>query len=258
MLSAIVVQAVWGLMDVEALRRYRRVRRNDFVAAVSALAGVLVLGTLYGLLAAIAQSVLGLVYRSSKVGADVMGRIQGEKAAWGSLADHPERTPVEGILVLRLDSPIFWVNAADVRDRVLAAVDEQPGARILVLDLESTNQLDTSSADMLGLLLDDLRARDIDLHLVRVFHFVRLVLQRSGFEERLGPDHIWHSISQGVRASQARTARTEAVHDEVDEELEVERIAVHHEPLGPLNPDEPEPSPLHPEGRGKRKHHHDR
>ena len=255
-LSAIVVQAVWGLMDVEALLRYRRVRRNDFVAAMSALAGVLVLGTLYGLLAAIGQSVLGLVYRSSKVGVDVMGRIKGEKAAWGSLAGHPERTAVDGVLVLRLDSPIFWVNAADVRDRVLAAVDLAPGTRTLILDLESTNQLDTSSADMLGHLLDDLRVRDIDLHLVRVFHFVRQVLERSGFEERLGPDHVWHSISQGVRAAQAATTAA-ADGDEVDE---VERIAVHHEPLGPLDPDEPEPSPLRPRGKGsrKRKHHHDR
>ena len=200
---------------------------------MSALAGVLVLGTLYGLLAAIGQSVLGLVYRSSKVAVDTMGRIKGEKAAWGSLANHPERTAVDGVLVLRLDSPIFWVNAADVRDRVLAAVDLAPGTRALILDLESTNQLDTSSADMLGHLLDDLRARDIDLHLVRVFHFVRQVLERSGFEERLGPGHIWHSISQGVRAAQAVTAAADEVETEVDE---VERIAVHHEPLGPSGP----------------------
>ena len=65
-LSAIVVHAVWGLMDLASLRRYQRIRRNDFVAAMVALGGVLVLGTLYGLLAAIGQSVLGLVYRSRR------------------------------------------------------------------------------------------------------------------------------------------------------------------------------------------------
>lgn len=202
-LSAIVVHAVWGLMDVEALRRYAHIRRNDFIGATAALGGVLLFGTLYGLLAAIGQSVLGLVYRSSRVDVDVMGKVHGEKAAWGSTARHPERKTVDGILVLRLDSPVFWVNAPDVRDRVLAAVDGAPGTYAVILDLESTNQLDATSADVLAGLLDDLRARGIELYLVRVFHFVRRVLRRSGFEEQLGPEHMWHSISQGVREAKA-------------------------------------------------------
>jgi len=200
-LSAIVVHAVWGLMDVQALRRYRAVRRNDFVGALAALGGVLVLGTLYGLLAAIGQSVLGLIYRSSRVDVDVMGRVPGEKAAWGSVARHPDRRVLDGVLVLRLDAPVFWVNAAHVRDEILQVVDATPGTRVLILDLESTNQLDTTSADMMIGLLGELRSRGVELYLVRVFHFVRRVLRRSGFEEMLGPEHMWHSISQGVRAA---------------------------------------------------------
>lgn len=104
-LSAIVVHAVWGLMDIGALRRYREVRRLDFVAAVVAGVGVLALGPLPGLGLAVLMSVLGLVYRSSRVHIDTLGRIKREKAGWGSLADHPERRTIEGILVLRIDSP---------------------------------------------------------------------------------------------------------------------------------------------------------
>lgn len=234
-LSAIVVQAVWGLMDVGAIRRYRLVRRNDFVACLAALGGVLVLGVLYGLLAAVAQSVLGLVYRSGQVEVDVMGRVQGEKAAWGSIMGHPERRTVPGVLVLRLDSPIFWVNASDVRRRVLQVVDAHPTTYALVLDLESTNQFDTTSADTLGSLLEDLRAVGIDLYLVRVFPFVRDVMRSSGFEERLGPGRMWHSISQGVRAAkesatpQDLAAALEVLGAEEDPSGEAERIVVRDE-----------------------------
>ncbi len=119
-LSAIVIQAVWGLMDVSALRRYQSIRRNDITAAIAAMIGVLVLGPLYGLLVAIGLAVLGLVYRSSRVETDVMGKVPGEKAAWGSLTDHPERRTYDGILVLRLDVPLFWANASEIHDRVLA------------------------------------------------------------------------------------------------------------------------------------------
>ena len=120
-LSAIVIQAVWGLMDVRALRRYKAIRRNDFVAAIAAMVGVLVLGPLYGLLVAVGLAVLGLVYRSSRVEMDVMGKVPDEKAAWGSITNHPERMTTDGILVLRLDVPLFWANLrADFARRVAA------------------------------------------------------------------------------------------------------------------------------------------
>jgi sulfate permease, SulP family len=229
-LSAIVVHAVWGLMDVGALRRYAQVRRNDIVAAAVALVGVLVFGTLYGLLAAVGLSVLGVIYRSSRLDVEVMGKVPHEKAAWGSMREHPERKPVPGLCVLRLDAPMFWVNASQVHDSVLAAVGQNPGTWMVVLDLEATNQIDTTSADTLAALLTDLRARGIDLMLVRVFYAVRRVLRRSGFEEMLGKDRMWHSISQGVRA--AKKLRPEAVAgDQPDYEAEDERIAVDAGPV---------------------------
>ena len=99
-----MVNAVWRLMDFTALRRYAKVRRNDIVAAVVAAVGVLAFGPLNGLLLAVTQSVLGLVYRSSRVDVEVMGKVPGEKAAWGGVRDHPERTTLPAVLVLRVDT----------------------------------------------------------------------------------------------------------------------------------------------------------
>ena len=224
-LSAIVVNAVWKLMDFPALRRYARVRRNDIVAAVVAAAGVLALGPLYGLLLAVAGSVLGLVFRSSRVEVEVMGKAPHEKAAWGSIRNHEERSTYPGVLVLRIDVPIFWVTAAPVLDSVLALVDAAPGTRALVLDVEATNQMDTTSADALADMLTALRHRDVDLYLVRVMWPVRGALRRSGLLADLGQDHLWHSISQGVR--QARR-----MHDLVDLPAH-DGTPVHDEPLEP-------------------------
>jgi high affinity sulfate transporter 1 len=200
-LSAIVVNAVAKLIDLPALRRYARVRRTDIVVAVVAAVGVLAFGPLNGLGLAVAGSVLGLVYRSSRVDVEVMGRVPGEKAAWGSTRNHEERRTFPGVVVLRLNVPIFWVTAAPIHDAVLAEAepDSAPGTRAVVLDLEATDQMDTTSADALADLLGTLRKRGIDLYLVRVRWPVRRVLRRSGFMSALGEDHLWHSISQGVR-----------------------------------------------------------
>lgn len=200
-LSAIVIQAVWGLLDVDALQRYAHVRRNDFVAAVAAAGGVLLLGPLYGLLFALGLAVLGLVYRSSRVHVDRMGKVPGEKAAWGSVSRHPERKVVDGILVLRLDVPLFWPNARQAMREILHEVDASPGTKVVLLDLEATSQLDVTAVDVLTALMVRLRARGIDLYLVRVFYQARRVLARAGLIDRLGPDHMWHSISAAVRAA---------------------------------------------------------
>jgi high affinity sulfate transporter 1 len=200
-LAAIVVNAVWGLIDIAAMRRYRVTRGNDFIAASAAAVGVLVAGPLLGLLFAIALSILGLVFRSSRVTVDAMGQVPGEKASWGALENHPERATIAGVLILRINESLFWVNAARAQDRVLALVDQHPDRKVIVLDLESSDQLDVTSADQLGLLLDQLHDRGVDLYLVHVRFPVRGVLRRTGVRERIGEDHIWHGISQGVRAA---------------------------------------------------------
>jgi sulfate permease, SulP family len=79
--------------------------------------------------------------------------------------------------------------------------DQHPDRKVVVLDLESSDQLDVTSADQLGLLLDQLHDRGVDLYLVHVRVTVRTVLRLTGVRARIGEDHIWHGISQGVRAA---------------------------------------------------------
>ena len=251
-LSAIVVNAVWKLMDFDALARYRVVRRNDIVAAVIAAVGVLAFGPLNGLLLAVAGSVIGLVFRSTRVDVEVMGKVPDEKAAWGSIRNHAERSTYPGVIVLRLDVPLFWVTAAPANDSILALVDSTPGTRALVLDLEATNQMDTTSADALADLRAALLQRDVDLFLVRVMWPVRKALRRSGLIPLLGEDHLWHSISQGVRQARrlhgllhlpAHDGVPPAGEAVIDEPLDVdgEEHIVARDP-GPAPPNDQEPS----------------
>ena len=232
-LSAIVVAAVWGLMDVAAVRRYARIRRADFVAATVGVAAVVLFGPLTGLGIAIGVSLLAIIYRASRPRIEVLGKISGEKAAWGRVRGHPDRQPVAGVVVVRLDVPLFWANATAIEERLLNEVERWPDTCALVLDLEATTQLDTTSVDLLAHLLNELRRRDVDLYLARVLHPVHAVLVRSGFFDLLGEEHCWHSISQCVRAARKHKGlkgpggRPASVGGEVDEgDTGEERLAV--------------------------------
>jgi sulfate permease, SulP family len=198
-LSAIVVNAVWGLLDLASIRRYLKVRKNDGVSSLVAAVGVLVAGPMLGLLFAIGQALLGMVYRTSQADVEVLGKIPGEKASWGGVRNHPERTTIPGILVLRINTALFWVNAAGVQEAILEAADAAPDTTALILDMEASHQLGVTTADMLSELREQLAERNIDLYLVRVRWPVRTVLARSGFRAQLGEDHLWHGLSQAVR-----------------------------------------------------------
>jgi len=203
--SAIVVAAVWGLMDVAAIRRYAHVRRADFVAAVVGIAAVVVFGPLAGLGISIIVALLAIIYRSSSPRIEVLGKISDEKAAWGRVRRHPDRQPVDGVIVVRLDAPLFWANATAIEDRLLAEVERWPDTRALVLNLEATTQLDTTSADVLTHLAGELDRRDVSLYLARALHRVEAVLERAGFFEVVSVEQSWHSISQCVRAARRDT-----------------------------------------------------
>jgi high affinity sulfate transporter 1 len=237
-LSAIVVNAVWGLMDIAAMRRYRRIRQADFVAAVVATSAVVLLGPLPGLGIAIGVSLLAIIYRASWPRLEVLGKISDEKAAWGRLRKHPERAPVAGVLVVRIDAPLFWANAIAIEDRLLAQVDATPGTRALVLDLEATTQFDTTSADMMLHLANELAARDVQLYIARALHRVVEVLERSGFVDVVGREsYFWHSISQCVRAARRdtglkRTGKGRAGEPSIDSSQGADSSSVHDDLVG--------------------------
>ena len=216
-LSAIVIAAVWGLMDVAAVRRYAHVRRADLVASVVGIAAVVLFGPLAGLGISITVALLSIIYRSSSPRIEVLGKISDEKAAWGRVRGHPDRRPVDGVIVVRLDAPLFWANATAIEDRVLAEVAKWPETRALVLDLEATTQLDTTSADVLTHLAGELARRGVRLYLARVLHRVQSVLDRAGFFDIVSDEQFWHSISQCVRAARRHTGLKEATPAPLDD-----------------------------------------
>jgi sulfate permease, SulP family len=150
---------------------------------------------------------------------DEMGRVDGEKAAWGSVGNDPTRRTYRGVTVLRPDGPLFWANATSVVGRIEVGATQRQPLYAVVLDLEATNQMDTTTAERLDGLLTRLRAEGTDLYLVRVFGNVRDVLTKSGFLDALGPDHVWHSIAAGVKAARAaRSAGVNPMHPFPDED----------------------------------------
>ncbi len=186
-LAAVVLTAVAGLIDIRELVRLWRVSRVDFAAAAIALAGVILLGILQGILLAALASMLMMLIQASRPHVAFLGRVPGT-SRYGDLARHPENEPIPGVLAFRPDGSLLYVNAEQVVEAVLARLSSLPSGstRLLVCDLSASPHLDLTAVSMLRKLHAAAGRQGVGLSVVGAHGGVRDLLRREGFADLIG------------------------------------------------------------------------
>jgi SulP family sulfate permease len=176
-----------GLVTFSQLRRYYRVNRVDWLFFVGAMAGILAFGIIAGILIGVILSLLLLIARSSRTSVRLVGRdvVSGTYHAVDNVAGL-QTTP--GIVVARIDGPLFFADADRFRTRVkeLSAAEGQLVA--VVVDAEAVFLTDTDGADILAQVATELRSRDAALVLARVPHRTLELWRRAGVLDAVGVD----------------------------------------------------------------------
>jgi high affinity sulfate transporter 1 len=197
-LAAVVLVAVLGLIDVRELRHLFRVSRLDFAAAVVALAGVLLLGILDGVIFAVVASLVMVLQRSATPHVAFLGRIPGTNR-FSDLARHPDNEPVAGVLIFRVEAPLLYFNADHVQRTVLERVRSQPdGLHVVVCDLSNSPYLDLAGTRMLARLFDGLKTMNIELLVVEAHATERDILRAEGLDKLVGPIHRETSLADAL------------------------------------------------------------
>ncbi|MBE3024402.1 SulP family inorganic anion transporter [Janthinobacterium sp. GW458P] len=175
-LAAVVIHAVSHTLNPVSLQPYFAWRR-DRLLVLAAIAGVLLFGVLDGLLVAIAISLLLMLRRLSRPGMSVLGRL-GESHDYVKLALHRNARAQPELLILRLDEPLFFVNAERSLHLARALVEERAGPlRKVILSLEESPDLDGSSVEALRDFAAFVRQQRLSLALARLKEPAYMVLQ---------------------------------------------------------------------------------
>ncbi len=199
-LAAIIIQAVVsGMMDVPQMRRLYRVLRTDFWIAMIALVSVLTAGVLAGVVIGVFLSLGYLIYISASPAMPELGRKPGTRA-FRSVEDEPEVTTYPGLLVMRIDSSLYFANSEAPEDRLRELVQAaDPSITTIVLDFEGINFIDSQASEAIGKVIDLAGYNDIDIRLARVKGGeVMRVLEADGVLDRLGTPGVYPEVYAAV------------------------------------------------------------
>jgi high affinity sulfate transporter 1 len=205
-LAALIIHAVWHLIVARKLKRIRLESRPEFLLGVLTLFAVLLTDVLQGMMAGLLASLVWFIYKSTKPHLASLARAPGMKDVFTDISRHPEDTPVPGLLILRLNSPLFYANAQSVRDRVKTMVEAtEPAPRAVIFDAVAQDDLDVTSADMLKKLYAELRQEGIEIYLAEVHAPVLEFGRRAGLLDVISEDHIFPTVPAAVAAFEEST-----------------------------------------------------
>jgi sulfate permease, SulP family len=208
-LAAVVIAAVVELVDISAMRRlyrcvsgplkhiYGTAARADFIAALCAGLGVMVFDTLPGLFIGIGVSVVLLVYRASRPHVAELGLDPEHPDRYVDRSRDPAALPPEGIVVLRIESGLFFANADGV-NAALRVAAARSDVRAVVLDAEAIPVIDVTAADMLAGLAARLKQEHRRLVIARELGQVRDILTAA--EPGRTPLAVYPTVRAAVRA----------------------------------------------------------
>ena len=200
-LAAVVVMTSIGLINPADFRAILKVRSMEFRWALIATAGVLLLGTLQGILVAVLVSLVALLIRTNLQPLLVLGRKPGTNVFRPLSPEHPEDETFPGLLLLRPEGGIYFANASRLGQEMRSLISKY-NPRVLLLDLSAVPELEFTALRRLTSGEEDLREAGTLLWLVALNPNVLEVVQRSPLGARLGRERMFFTLEQAVEQYQ--------------------------------------------------------
>jgi MFS superfamily sulfate permease-like transporter len=208
-LAAVVIAYSIGLISPKEMAAIRRVRTMEFRWAVVACLGVMVLGTLKGIVVAIVVSLVALMVIAYDPRVDEIRRKPGTNVFRPRSPDHPGDEAIPGLLILHPEERIYFGNAANVAAKMTALM-KTAAPKVVLLDCSAIPGFEYTALKMLVEGEEKQREQGIELWLAALNPEALELVRRTPLAERLGRERMFFTVEQAVAAFEQRTAATGA------------------------------------------------
>ncbi|CAD5183213.1 unnamed protein product [Musa acuminata subsp. malaccensis] len=207
-LSAIIVAAMLGLINYEAAMHLWQVDKIDFCVCMCAYLGVVFGSVEIGLVIAVAISILRVLLFVARPRTTVLGNIP-NSSIYRRMDQYSEAQSVPGVLILRVDAPIYFANASYLRERISRWMDEEEeklqskgeiGIQYVILDLGAVGSIDSSGIDMLKEINKSMDRKGVQLVLANPGSEVMKKLDKSKALETIRQQWIFLTVAEAVAA----------------------------------------------------------
>ncbi|MBL8147858.1 MAG: STAS domain-containing protein, partial [Anaerolineae bacterium] len=199
-LAALIIHAVWHIIASRKLAKLRLAAPKEFWFGLLALAGVLFVDVLEGMIIGLVASTAFMLYRSSRPHIASLGRKPGTMGTYSDLARHPENQPVPGVLIARIDAPLYYANALTTRDQLKAMIaNSSPPPKALIIDLAAQDDLDLTTSEVFSGLLRELREGGPEVYFADIHAPVIDYARKTDLFELIGQDHVFDTVEAAVQ-----------------------------------------------------------
>ncbi|XP_043719576.1 sulfate transporter 1.2-like [Telopea speciosissima] len=205
-LSAIIISAVVSLIDIEAALLIWKIDKLDFIACLGAFLGVVFYSVEIGLLIAVCISFAKILLQVTRPRTAILGNIS-RTTVYRNIGQYPEATKVPGVLIVRVDSAIYFSNSNYVRERILRwLIDEEeqlkakdlPRIQFLIIEMSPVTDIDTSGIHALEELHRNLQKKNVRLVIANPGPVVMEKLHASKFTDMIGDENIFVNVADAV------------------------------------------------------------
>jgi high affinity sulfate transporter 1 len=196
-LASVVIVYSAGLIKPAEFRAILQVRRMEFRWAIIAFAGVMLLGTLKGILVAIVISLVGLAHQTADPPVQVLGRKRGTNVFRPLSKDHPNDETFPGLFLLRVEGRVFFANAQRIGQKLRTLIDTSD-PRVIVIDLSGVPDLEYTALKALIEAEQRERKRGVRIWLAGLNPNVLAMVQRSTLGKALGREGMHFNMETAV------------------------------------------------------------
>ncbi|KAM0971723.1 hypothetical protein ACFX2I_019502 [Malus domestica] len=205
-LAAIIISAVINLVDFQAAILIWKIDKFDFVACMGAFFGVIFASVEIGLLIAVSISFAKILLQVTRPRTAILGKIP-RTNVYRNIQQYPEATKVPGVMIVRIDSAVYFSNSNYIKERILRwLVDEEeqlkeaylPSIQFLIVEMSPVTDIDTSGIHALEELHRGLQKRDIQLVLANPGPVVIDKIHASHVATLIGEDRIFLTVADAV------------------------------------------------------------
>ncbi|MDY8136172.1 SulP family inorganic anion transporter [Aquimarina sp. 2201CG5-10] len=205
-LAAIILISVFGLININEAKYLLTLRRRDFLVMLITFIGTLIFGVEKGIFIGVILSFIFLQYYSSRPHVAELVNIPGTRY-YRNINRFPDALKSETYLIIRFDDQLYFGNTSYFKDAILEYLSKRDSLpKFLILDTTNIHDIDSSGIHVLEDIHQYLEDCKVQLIISGTIGPVRDFLKRSGFTDKLGPQHNFLNISDAVDYTENKTA----------------------------------------------------